>query len=284
LKRVYREILTPSQATIRSDAVVVGVVKLVEDEAISSPHIGRGRPAQVALIEISETIRGAKGLTHLRVAFGDLADFSIGFCGLVPGQKGVFYVTETAEGDLFMTTTGAPTPTATGAQLEATLAEVRSAALAITDPVKLLTTGETAERCRHLPNVLMAHFAQQKPGGSAKVPVPDAEMKAILDVARLLPWSQPDPKTGNATLGSVFHLFDAGRRGFVAPNGQATAEEAQIRRGGQGVAHNEPACTGSRVRHALIQTRPRPPGALPASGSADAIRRRPARLDAERRT
>src|SRR5262249_53104983 len=103
----------------QADAVVVGKVTDIEKKNINLRAAPKGDEKleyQVAVVEIKDTVRGAKGLTHIRVAFqpapadgpprpgprrGPLAT-------LTKDQEGCFFLQQHFEDNLFLLNPSAP--------------------------------------------------------------------------------------------------------------------------------------------------------------------------------
>ena len=216
--------LEPRTATLRSEAVVIGKVTKIESEAVELNITGRKRVASVAVVEISENIFGARGLTHVRVAFGYPHDFVPVPVLLEKDQSGCFFLTK--ESDRLFTMPQACGPIlGDGETQKKHISEVRAAAVVFTDPVKALSVDDKAQRCKNLELILATGPNRGRPSKEETVPMGKAEVRKIIEVALTLPWSKMDDASGGVVLDRLVGYFAPADNGFEAPPKSTTPEK-----------------------------------------------------------
>jgi hypothetical protein len=183
-----------------ADCVIVGKVTSIEDKPVMIPP-NSSNPVryQIAVVQVGEALAGAKGLTHVRVAFqppppapppsappkrGQPQAFPIrknrGFFTLTVGQEGIF-ILKKHPGETFFDPPGMWNFVAKGKDpnYDKRLASVKRIAKSSADPAAGLKS--TAPEERATAAVILLSRYRKFPGPNAKEePIDAAQSKAIL--------------------------------------------------------------------------------------------------------
>lgn len=214
---------SPSQMVSAGSVVVIGKVTKIETDMVEvAPYVGAPKeqpkqPYKIASIKVSESLLGAKGVTTIQVGFpanagnfGGYDDIEFGFKGgrgyrygqgvaLTEGQEGIFILSRHFEGDFYVFASGNNiTPVlyekkATG--YDKSLAEVKTAVLAVKDPIAALKSKEKEDRINAASFLAQRYRQWNSPKPAVEVDIPSDEAKLIIQVLLEMPWaaSPTDP-------------------------------------------------------------------------------------------
>lgn len=200
-----------------SDVVVVGkVVELEPDTVTAAPY--RGAPKEqhtsykVAHLKIEDRVRGASGVTQVRVGFvadspplaGPGSDVRVtrtaiamtdGYpvrmgVGLTPGLEGCFYLAKHPTADFYLLV-GLPVQKKDPGYAKQ-VDRLKQVARILDDPVEALRSKALNERFEAAQMVLQRYRTPR--GSNLREPVPEEENKLIVALLAELPWVPADGK------------------------------------------------------------------------------------------
>jgi hypothetical protein len=202
--------------TMQAEAVVVGKVTGIDKETVDlEPFPGAGKqPHTVAHIKIETNVFGAKGVTHLKVAFVKPGDEGGGGPGgpgggpIRPGrpfpgqqqfvpaedQEGLFFLQKhPTSANHYVIPFGQTPVLSADAKYKGEVEAVKGLAAAFADPVKALTAEKEEDRIAHA--LAIAQKYRQYPpnnptGVTDETPIPADETKLLLKVLTDLDWTK----------------------------------------------------------------------------------------------
>jgi hypothetical protein len=188
-----------AERVARSPCVVVGKVVRVEDRTVEarSPYGDNRMTYQVAVVQITDAVSGAGGLTHVRVG-----------CNAVPnprrtphlplkvGQEGLFYLTPHADETFFvMPNYFDMTQKLDKEGFEREVAEAKRLARLLADPDAGLTSKDAAERYQTARMLILRYRGQPWfTGGKPpkEEPIDARQSKLILKALAEADWNRPE--------------------------------------------------------------------------------------------
>jgi hypothetical protein len=201
-----------------SDVVVVGkVVELEPDTVTAAPY--RGAPKEqlisykVAHVKIEDRVRGASGVTQVRVGFPAEAPSLLGPGGdlgrprrvitatpdagprstgvvLAPGLEGCFYLAKHPNADFYLLV-GLPVQKKDPGYAKQ-VDRLKQVARVLDDPVEALRAKDLNERFEAAQMILQRYRTPR--GSNLREPVPDEENNLIVALLTELPWVPADGK------------------------------------------------------------------------------------------
>lgn len=201
------------QKAVMAEAVVVGKVTSIEADTVeleTYPGSKTKSAFKIGIIKIETAISGAKGLTHIKVAFAPMAIKAdpnegvrfirpgVGPVALTEGQEGIFFLVPQGPGATIMQIPMGFEPiTVNAANYKDELAKVTKAAAVIAEPLKALKAEKLEDRQAAVA-ILASKYRQAPIGGgeTEQVAIPAAETQLILATILEIDWSgaaQPQP-------------------------------------------------------------------------------------------
>jgi hypothetical protein len=219
--------LTPIQQSTQADVVVVGkVCDLEPDVVMLEQYQGGGKVAHiVATIRIEEGLVGAKGLTHLRVAYVPsqrqvyAEEFGIqqlqrrerfwrGQASLTQGQEGCFFLQKHARADLLVPVNMGYPLDKSSFNFDDEMKAVRNILRAVDKPLEVLRSKDAGER-QLAACALVSRYRQQRNTTGTVAVTNEAlsaeESKLILSALGEMKWGElPFDSNGTFSLQNVF--------------------------------------------------------------------------------
>lgn len=181
-----------------ADLIVIGKVTAIEDKPVMakrSADDGEKVEHRIALIQITDRLLGAKGLTHIRLGYTLAGEGRRGggpYGSVVPtvGQEGCFMLKKAYDGD-FHTARGMDVLEKDSAEI----ANVKRCAALLEDPNAGLKSKEAEDRLLTAA-MLVTRFRTLPPGvdNPKLAPIDAAQNKLILDALASADWSKRDPR------------------------------------------------------------------------------------------
>ncbi|HMF14994.1 MAG TPA: hypothetical protein VKE94_21910, partial [Gemmataceae bacterium] len=180
---------------------------------------------QVAVIEIADAVRGAKGLTHVRVAFplpqaagpprpGPLRRGPT--VSLTKGQEGCFFLQQHPEEALFLLEPVAQPLDAKSDTYKKELAEAKRFAKLLQDPTAGLKSKDADERVLTA-GLLVARYRSFRPGKTKQESIDAEQSKLILQALADADFTKPASTTGIAPQQTFFMLGLTDKDGWNPP-------------------------------------------------------------------
>lgn len=215
-----------------ADAIVIGRVVSLEKDEVSLPAYP-GAPAtaktnyRVAVVQVAEAIKGAKGLKTVRVGFfappkmipggpvppgGGIRPIRPGFrpglrrVELQVGQSGLLYLTKSADKDLYLIPGMYDFTQSTSPNYDNESQEARKGAKLLADPMAGLKAKDNSTRFLTAA-LLITQYRHFRPGKNTTEPIDAEESKLILQALADADWNaQPAGRVGRPlTPLSVFY-------------------------------------------------------------------------------
>jgi hypothetical protein len=238
--------LTPTQQALDADVVVLGTVGEVDpDVATVEQHRGGGKITHmIVTIRIRESLRGAKGVTHLRVGFVPMAQSYTqdelglpfgesrvwqGGVNLLPGQNACFFLQKHPSADFYV-------PVPRGYPLDngrlgytAEMEQVRKITRALERPLEALRAKEAGDR-QFAACALVHRYRQpvRNSGGGMQVEeaVSAEESRLILEALGGMKWGDtPFDLHGALSLQNVFSQLQIADKDGWRPPAQSGNED-----------------------------------------------------------
>ncbi len=221
-KRAIR-LFTPVEKVARADAVVLGKVTAIEKDTVSSapaPGAPEKVAYRVAVIKVESGLHGAAGATHVKVGFvpppkdeppapGKLGGPRRGGYPpvvLTEGMEGLFYLTKHHTGEFYTINPMLAPAEAKAENYKTDLAQAKSAAAVLADPMKALKADKAADR--GFAAIVLVTKYRSYPETAAEVveeKVPAEESKLVLKALAEGNW-KPDPN--DATAPNAYMAFN----------------------------------------------------------------------------
>ncbi len=174
-----------------ADCVVVGKVVEFEDRTVAAfryPGAAEKSEYVVAVLKVAESLKGADGLTHLRVGLVHPQTLHV-------GQEACFFLAEHPD-EAFHHTTSAyeyPINKENNEGFDKEVDQYRRWGKLLRDPVASLKSKDAAERS-HTAALLITRYRTPVRGGKAKTELIDAvESRLILEALAGSDWGRPAP-------------------------------------------------------------------------------------------
>jgi hypothetical protein len=175
--------------------IVVGKVADIEKKTVQAkafPGAEEKSELQVAVMEIKDPIQGAKGLTHLRVAFLPAPKAPVGGpirpgirrappLQLTKDMEACFFLTPHFEENFYVISNLTPPINAKAENFKKDTAEVRRIAKLLEDPKAGLKSKNTADR-ELIAGLLLVRYRTPLQNETKQEPIDAEESKQILDV------------------------------------------------------------------------------------------------------
>lgn len=223
----------PSQRVMQADAIIAGKVQMIEKEPVLVPIAPNSPDKQaytIANVKISEALLGAKGVTHIRVAYPKIAEpqpvvpgrpilsssrgrFQI---SLAENQAGVFFLQKHATEDFFLLASNAP-PLDVNEKTQ--IEEVRKTIQVLAEPMKSLKAADAKDRT-FAACLLISRYAMPRAGESKQVAIPAEESKLILTALLEGDWSQQPTRFGQLSPQGIFYQLQPQKYGYAQPTAQ----------------------------------------------------------------
>jgi hypothetical protein len=214
----------PAQSqALHSDTIVVGKVIEIEKEAVKAkpfPASPMEVDYKIAVVKINEELRGAKGVTSVRVGFTELGGLNPPLTAqpdininrpiarptiaridgpaivLTAGQEGLFCLVKHHEGDFYVLQQYGQPLEKKAPDYEKQLANVKKLIAALENPKAALKDGAPADRA-FAAVMLVEKYCSVPPAMRAKgmivqEPIDAEESKLILEALSQLEWNKPD--------------------------------------------------------------------------------------------
>jgi hypothetical protein len=205
----------PSPARVAvADVIVVGRVMAIENKEVTAPAAPGATVKttyRVAVVEVADVVKGAKGLKKVRVGFipppkmvppggpggirPGVRPIRPGFGGvqLKAGDAGLFYLTKHFEAPIY-TVPGFQDFTSRGnANFEKELKEARDCTALLADPMASLKSKDNEKRFMTAA-LLLTKYRQFRPGKTTTEPISAEESKLILTALADAPqWEKKGP-------------------------------------------------------------------------------------------
>jgi hypothetical protein len=237
---------------LTADTVVIGRITAIENDPVPLPPAAGAKPVEyrVAVVQVSEALAGAKGLTHLRVAFlppvapppqAPNGSVSPPLRDIVPPPRldrinlttdldGCFFlVRHPASRDLLTIPPACPPLDRKSDRYTKDLPIVKRGLAVIADPLPALEAKEPGERFAAAAVLVQKYRVARAPGATGFRPEPiDArESRLILRAISEADWAQTDPATGVNGLGLFQQLQITAQDGFAPPATVNTPQKYQ---------------------------------------------------------
>ncbi len=218
--------VSPLQQATQADVVVIGkVVDLEPDLTMMEQYPGGGKIGHmIANIRIEESLLGAKGLTHLRVAYvpsnrpiiSDDAEFNArvngvrfwwGNLNLVQGQEACFLLRKHPTADCCALLEYSYPMNKGDLNYETEIKAVRNIMKAFDKPIEALQSKDAGER-QLAACALVMRYRMHRNGATAtgSEPIPADESKAILKALGEMKWGElPFDPNGTFSVQGVFY-------------------------------------------------------------------------------
>jgi hypothetical protein len=237
-------ITTPAERVLSSECIVVGKVTAIEKEEVSASQYPKNTNKvnyQVAVIKVSESLLGGKGVTQIRVGFvptpkpvnpvpPNLKQPMIlpvpipprfGVPNLEVGQEGIFFLTKHHSEDFFQITQMSAPLLKTDKAFEAQSTTVTKAIKVLSDPMDALKAKEAKDRM-FAASILVRKY--RNPANPMGLPTKQEELSAeetklIMGVIFESDWKQYDPELNTNGM-NLFNQAITPQDGFVRPKAQ----------------------------------------------------------------
>lgn len=239
---------TPAQQVMTAEVVVIGKVAEIEKEPTKATQVPGATDKidyQVAVVKISESVLGAKGLTNVRVGFltapmgGNVKPLPPNGGGiqiqpaiarvpnpvitLTEGQEGCFFLTKHHDGDFYVLQQFGQPLDKKAADFDKQLDSVKKLVKVFEDPKAALKSKESADR-EFAACMLVQKYRQypQSVKPNAKVvqePIDAEESKLILSTLAEMPWGKVDPN-GVGLQNTFYQLGLQPKDGWTQPKFQ----------------------------------------------------------------
>jgi hypothetical protein len=212
---------TPLVRAATSDVAVIGKVTSIEKETVEAspyPSVKEKKAYTIAVVKVETNIRGAKGITHLKVGFYPGSSGTKGgykFPTLEDGQEVCLFLVKHHDANFYVFPPLAP-PLVIDAQTKPTAERLRRAAVAFEDPAKALKAEKLGDRAEAACLLVLQYRSRPVGRISTTAEVPLEESQAILKALAEADWSNPDPDL------NPVQAFT--RLGIAAQNGFARVE------------------------------------------------------------
>lgn len=215
----------PLDRLATSDCVVIGRVTTLEEklvEARPGPDSKDKVSYQVAIVQVSDAVGSAKGLTHIKVGYIPVpANPKRGFGGvnLAEGQEVILYLQPHHEAAFHVIPSYFCITDKKNGDYENELALIKKAAKLLDEPVKGLKSKDESDRYRTAA-MLIARYRSYRPGLSNQFESIDAEeSKLILGVLADTDWTRSEPELWNLSPLNVFYRLGITQKdGWTVPN------------------------------------------------------------------
>ena len=215
-----------------ADMVVIGKITAIEDKTVMGKRYATDKDKtefKVALIQIAEPLKGAKGLTHVRLGFvppvvrpapaGNARPAIFRFPQLnhAVGQEGCFFLAKSADGDLHVTRMYFDVMEKKEPNFEQEMTLARRAAKLLEEPLAGLKSKDAEDRLMTA-SMLLTKYRGYRPGqnNSKLEPIGAEESKLILTAIAEGDWTRREPQKLSAQ--SVFQrLALTAKDGFNPP-------------------------------------------------------------------
>jgi hypothetical protein len=185
----------------QADAVVVGKVTEIEKKPVSAkpfPDAEDKMEYQVAVVEITNGIRGTGGLTHVRVAFPPPEPDAPPRPGirrgpvmtLTKGQEGCFFLQQHFAENFYVMQPSAPSLDAKSDTFKEEVALAERFAKLLAEPMNGLKSKDVEQRLQTA-GLLVARYRMPKPGQLKQEPIAAEESKLILKALLDADFSKP---------------------------------------------------------------------------------------------
>jgi len=197
---------TPARQATQADVIVVGKVNQIEKEfSEATPNPGDMTKViyHIAVVNISEGILGAKGLTSIRVGWqplqvnpqgANIPRKGIPEATLTEGQEGVFFLLKHHEGDFYILIRYGQPLDKKAPDYESQLQSVKKIVKVIEDPVASLKAKEAGDRLFASAVLLHKYRTYVQTGGKMPVEqnIPAEQSKLILSAIAEAPWGKSE--------------------------------------------------------------------------------------------
>jgi hypothetical protein len=246
-KALVARMLSTPEKVVAADTIVVGKVVAIEDKAVEV-EVTPGAPKvsyKVASIKIDDSIKGAKGLTHVRVGFiptPAAPRVNPGTGGppirirrpgmnltLEVGQEGCFFLSKFGQSDFMQMPPLCQYIDKRAGDFDKQVALARKTVGVISDPIKALKAKEESDRFQAAAIMLQKYNAipAGATGQMVRKPIGAEESKLILAAIRDADWSKTDDAMMNPL--AVFQRLGLQPKdGFTYPRVQPGQDFNQV--------------------------------------------------------
>jgi hypothetical protein len=208
--------IVPQQGAVQADAVVIGKVESIGDKIVKAKNHQPGQTNEVeytvATVKIQDGLLGAKGLTHVQVAWTQNGPvnprFGRGFqVSLTKDQEACFFLTKHPTEPFYVVNSPAEVVDKSKPDFDKYIELTKKCAQALDDPKKGLKSKEESDRMLTA-YVLVLNYRQQRFAGTPKQePIDADESKLIMQTLADADWTKNDPTIGNLAI-NVFYLIN----------------------------------------------------------------------------
>ncbi len=194
---------TPLLRVVSSPVSVIGKVSSLDRdtvEASSYPGVKEKTKYTIATVKVETNIRGAKGVTHLKVGFYPGSSGTGGsykFPVLKDGQDVCLFLNKHHEANFYVFPPLAPPLDVTEGN-KATVEMLKRAAVVFDDSAKALKSAKAEDRLFAAGLLVVQYRTQPFGRASASEPIPLEESQAILKILAGADWTQPDGEASTA--------------------------------------------------------------------------------------
>ena len=202
-----------------ADVTVIGKVESIQEKTVKAKHYQPGVTGdveyQIAVVKIEDGLVGAKGLTHIQVAFlagqnnvpnpgGGKRPFRGQLpVNLVKDQEACFFLTKHPTEAFYVAVNYYDVVDKKTADFDKYTALAKKCAKAIEEPEKALKSKDADEKLLAV-SLLLTKYRSPKFGGSKLEAIGADESKLILAALAEKDWAKNDPDTGMNALGLFF--------------------------------------------------------------------------------
>jgi len=211
--------------------VVIGKVESIADKTVKAKNYQPGATDeveyQVATVKIDDGVLGAKGLTHVQVAWTQNGPIRPGPRGgnfqvsLTKDQEACFFLTKHPTEAFYVVTSTQHVVEKTKPDFDKYSALTKKCAKALDDPQKSLKSKEASERLLTA-TLLINRYRQAKPGATKQEAIDADESKLIFAAMLEADWTKTDPETGNNPQNMFYMLGLTPQDGWQQPQNVKT--------------------------------------------------------------
>jgi hypothetical protein len=209
-----RAVIAPQPVAMRvalAEAVVVGKVTSIEEKAVSAPRFPNdndGGEYQIAVVKVEDAVKGAQGLTHLKVGFipapagpGVIRPGGYRPVTLAKDQEACLFLTPHFKASFLTVPQYFDLVEKTNPNYEKEVAEAKRCAKLWADPKAGLASKDAADRYTTAAMLLVRYTTPANPaapGDAKKEPIDAVQSKAILEALAEADWTpaQQNPNLG----------------------------------------------------------------------------------------
>ncbi len=194
---------TPLMRAATSDITVIGKLTSIEKETVDAspyPGVEDKKAYTIAVVKVETNIRGAKGITHLKVGFYPGSSGTKGgykFPILEDRQEVCLFLVKHHDANFYVFPPLAP-PLVIDAKTKPTADRLRRAAVVFDDPAKALKAEKLEDRVEAACLLVLQYRTQPFDRPSATADVTLDESQAILKILAEADWSKADPELNPA--------------------------------------------------------------------------------------